>query len=162
MAQPETKTINTLTDALKQFSLDHEQLKDFGLGHTSNIGKSLEENRQLEYPYLWIDYSDTRYSIASVKGIYEKLYTMSITILDKYSPNVKNSSDVMSDTEGILSDVIHFFMTSQAIKDFRINLATLTAQPTRDGDTFGAEGWTTLISFKIPYHLCNSNLPVSI
>lgn len=155
------KSLNNITDALEAFVEAHLQLKDIGFGHTSNIGVSLKDNRQLEYPFLHVDYSSTNYNLsANSRGISHKLYTMSLTVLDKYSPNTENSSEVMSDTEAMLADVVQYFMNSSTMKEFRLDVSSITAQPVRDEDKDGSEGWTALIPFKIPYQFCASNLPI--
>lgn len=154
------KSLINITDQFRQLAQNHNMINDFGSGNTADIGQSREENRQLDYPYMWIDYSDTNYAIGQNRGISAKLYTMSLTILDKYSPNVKNVEDVMSDVEEYISDIIQYYLNSPTMKEFRLDTNSITARPVEDEDKDGAIGWNALITFRIPYAFCASNLPI--
>ena len=153
------KSLNNVTDRLKQLAEDHHMINDFGLGDTSDIGASKDEARELTYPYLWVDYAETKYAFGNNRGIGYKIYTMSVLVVDKITPNVSNSTEVMSDTEGILSDVIQFISVDKTLRDFRIETADITAEPVSDEDKDGVEGWVARIPFKIPYAFCASELP---
>lgn len=138
----------------------HPMLKDWGNGHVSAIGTSLEQNRQLVRPYLWTDYVSTGYVVAqNSRGIAYKIYTFSFTVLDKFTPNIKNSQEIMSDTEGYLSDFIQWLSNNPALREYRIQMQTYTAIPVRDDAKDGDEGWTCNVAFRIPYEFCYQNLP---
>ena len=155
------KTLNNITDALRELTVGHQMINDFGLGHTANIGTDrLDEGRQLAYPYLWVDYSGTRYAFGGANNLAYKLYTMTVIVVDKYTPNLQNSSEVMSDTEGILSDVIAYISSHPDLAEFRLNLSEVSAEPVRDDEKDGVEGWMARLTFKIPYTLCYTGLPV--
>lgn len=157
----ETKTLNQILDKIEQIAEAHQMINDHGNGHTADIGTDREENRELVYPYLWTDYRDTQYILAqNNRGIAYKLYTVQMMVLDKYSPNAKNSQEVMSDTEGILSDVIQKLVNDRALRAFRVEIKTLVAQPVRDDEKDGVEGWMVAIAFKIPYQFCHKQLPI--
>jgi len=157
----EKRSLNNVTDALMDFADKHRMINDSSLGHVANRGTKNQDGRQLLYPYMWIDYSTVTYDIVRTKGIGFKLYSMQICVLDKHTPNVRNSPEVMSDTEAILADAVQFFMTSQAIKDFRLDLTNIVAQPVRDEDKDGVEGWCATLNFKIPYAFCVTSLPIA-
>lgn len=153
-------TINQILDTIKAAVSQYPMLKDWGCGHTSDIGVSREGSRQLLRPFLWNDYVSTQYVVASnARGIAYKIYTFSFTVVDKYTPNLKNSQEVMSDTEGMLSDFIQWFVNNPAFRDVRIQMQSYTAVPVRDEDKDGDEGWTCNVAFKIPYDFCFANLP---
>lgn len=155
------KTLNNILDKIAELADQHQMINDHGNGHTSNVGQSLAENRQLNYPYLWTDYKDTKYIMtANQRGIAYKLYSFQVMVLDKFSPNVKNSEEVMSDTEGILSDIIQKLANDRKLREFMIEFTTLVAIPVRDEDKDGVEGWLVPIGFKIPYQFCHKNLPL--
>lgn len=145
---------------MKALAVAHPMINDYGNGHTSDIGFNREENRELDYPYLWTDYVDTQYILTqNARGIAYKLYVVSVTIMDKYSPNIKNSQEVMSDTEGLMADMIQKISNDPALREYRIQMTTYRGQPVRDEEKEGAEGWTAPLAFKIPYEYCHSNLP---
>lgn len=151
------KTLNQITDRLEQLSVDHHQINDFGHGDTSEIGT--HQGRELGYPYMHIDYAETRYAFGNNRGIGYKIYTMTVLVVDKITPNIYNSPEVMSDCEGILSDIIQFVSTDSTLRDFRIETADITADPVSDEDKDGTEGWVARIPFKIPYSYCATKLP---
>jgi hypothetical protein len=156
------KTLNNIIDKIEQLADQHEMLEDHGNGHTANVGQSLDENRQLLYPYLWTDYKDTKYILSkNQRGIAFKLYSFSVMVLDKYSPNVKNSQEVMSDTEYILSDIVQKLVNDRKLREFQIDVTAITALPVRDEDKDGVEGWLAVVAFKIPYQFCHKNLPIT-
>lgn len=158
----EGKTINQILDMVKSTVAAHNMLKDWGNGHVEAIGTSREENRPLVRPYLWTDYVSTEYIVMqNSRGIAYKVYTFSFTVLDKYTPNVKNSQEVMSDTEGMLSDFLQWLTNNPAMREFRIQMKSYTALPVRDDAKDGDEGWTCNVAFKIPYEFCYSNLPIN-
>lgn len=156
----ESKSINQILDAVKAAVANYPMLKDWGHGHTSDIGTRRDEGRQLLRPFLWTDYVSTQYIVSSnARGIAYKIYTFSFTVLDKYTPNLKNSQEVMSDTEGMLSDFIQWFTNNRTLRDYRIQMQSYTAFPVRDEDKDGDEGWTCNVAFKVPYEFCFANLP---
>ena len=98
--------------------------------------------------------------VGNGRGIGYKIYSMRLVVMDKYTPSSKNTTEVMSDTEGILSDFIQFLLTSSTTKDFRLDVTSIQGLPVRDSEVDGAEGWAGVIPFKIPYQFCATNLPM--
>jgi len=155
------KTLNNVTDKLDELAGKHPMINDVGSGHTTDIGTKREEGgRELVYPYLWYDYKDVRYVVTkNQRGIAYKLYTFQFMVMDKYTPNQINSKEVMSDTEGILSDFIQKLVNDRSLKEFIIEEGTIAGTPVRDDEKDGVEGWLIPLAFKIPYSFCAKNLP---
>jgi len=153
------KTLNNITDRLKLLSEEHLMLQDFNVGDTADIGTESENGRKLKYPYLHIDYANTNYSFGTGRGIGFKLYTMTLVVLDKISDSITTSTESMSDTEGIISDIIQFITTDSSMRDFKIPVSSIVASPVADNTNDGTEGWTCQVGFKIPYGFCSSQLP---
>jgi hypothetical protein len=151
------KTLINITDRLELLATEHDQIADFGLGDTSELGTT--DSRELEYPYLWVDYFESKYVFGNNRGIGYKIYTMTLLVVDKITPNIGNTTDVMSDCEGIISDIVQFISTDPALRDFRLETDDIIAEPVSDEEKDGVEGWTVRIPFKIPYAYCANELP---
>lgn len=160
MQNETNKTLNNIVDKIADLADKHPMINDNGNGHTADIGTDRKTGKELVYPYVWTDYKDTRYILSkNARGISHKLYSLQVMVLDKYTPNAKNSQEVMSDTEGILSDIIQELANNRTLARFGIEFTSLTAVPVRDDEKDGVEGWLCPIAFKIPYSFCHKNLP---
>lgn len=152
-------TLNNIIDRLERLADSHLQIQDFNCGNTADIGTKTEDGRELKYPFLHVDYSNTNYEFGTGRGIGAKVYTVTVLVLDKISNNITESSETMSDTEAILSDVIQFVSTDSEMKNFRIQNNDINAQPVKDNTKNGTQGWACELSFNIPYDWCSSALP---
>lgn len=151
------KTLNDIVDNLEALASSHLMLEDFNCGNTADIA-----TMELNYPYLHVDYSNTNYAFGTGRGIGFKIYTMTLIVLDKISTNITDSAEIMSDTEGILSDVVQFISTDSTMRDFRIQTTDINALPVSDNTTDGTQGWTCELGFKVPYDWCASSLPITV
>lgn len=152
-------TLNNIVDRLEQLAGQHLQIQDFNCGNTADIGTKTEDGRELKYPFLHVDYSNTNYEFGTGRGIGSKIYTVTVLILDKISTNITEAAEIMSDTEAILSDVIQFVSTDSEMKNFRIQNTDINAQPVKDNTKNGTQGWACELNFNIPYDWCSSALP---
>ena len=156
------KTLNNITDKLEELANAHNMVNGFAVGDIANIGDDTqkEDSIKLEYPYVWVDYDSITQGIGQTRGTQFLIYTLRLVVLDKYTPSSKNTMEVMSDTAGILNDFIQYISTHSELKEFRLSGSDVQILPVRDNEKDGAEGWTALIPFKIPYQFCASNLPM--
>jgi len=155
-------TLNNIIDRLERLADSHLQIQDFNCGNTADIGTKTEDGRELKYPFLHVDYSNTNYAFGTSRGIGYKVYTMTLIVLDKISTNITESAETMSDTEGILSDVVQFISTDSTMRDFRIQTTDIDALPVADNTKDGTQGWTCELGFKVPYNWCASSLPITV
>ena len=157
------KTLNNITDKLEELAEAHNMVNGFAVGDIANIGNDTQKDDsvKLEYPYVWIDYDSITQGIGQTRGTQFLIYTLRLVVLDKYTPSSKNTMEVMSDTAGILNDFIQYISTHSDLKEFRLSGSDVQILPVRDNEKDGAEGWTALVPFKIPYQFCATNLPVN-
>jgi len=155
------KTLNNITDKIEELAEAHEMINDYSGGNTANMGTDVEEARDLKYPYLWWDYRDTGYLLTqNTRGIAEKVYAISVCIMDKMTPNINNTSEVMSDTEFILSNIVQKIANDKDLREFRLDYNNIQVLPVSDDEIDGAMGWCAVLNFKIPYDFCATQLPM--
>jgi len=156
----ENVTLNRITDILKEVAECHSMLCGFEVGETAARGYSDKEKKELCYPYLWVDYGDTLYNVTANRTISDKVYNMRLFVADKHSDNIKSDDEIMSDTEGILSDVIQWILTYPELKKILVSVGTISATPAREATKDDVFGWIATIPIRIPYKFCYSDLPI--
>lgn len=153
-------TLNRITDILKEIADCHEMIKDYDVGETASRGYNDGEKRELNYPYLWVDYDSTSYNVAQGR-ISDKVYNMILFVADKHYDNIKSDDEILSDTEGILSDVIQWILTKPELKKILVSVGTISARPAREETKDDVFGWIATIPIRIPYKFCWSDLPIT-
>ena len=153
-------TLNKIVDVIKAAADCHTMINDFHVGEDSSKGYNDDENRELIYPYLWMDFAPGSYEIGQARQIQSKTYNIILFVADKQYDNIKNDVEILSDTEGILSDVIQYLLTKPELKQYMVNVGTITPNPGRDDTKDGVFGWTATIPLKVPYKHCYTSLPM--
>ena len=161
-------SLRIITDKLREIANCHEMINGFEVGEEAVKGYSDDDeanegkgNKELSYPYLWVDYDSTSYDIGEARSISSKTYSMRLFVADKQSDNIKSDKDIMSDTEGILSDIVQWLLSKEELRKIIVPNGRINATPTIDGTKDGAHGWSCTIPLKIPYVFCIENLPIT-
>lgn len=157
-------SLRRLTDILREVADCHSMINGFEVGEEAARGYSDDDEAgtkgELAYPYLWVDYDSAAYEIGEGRHLSSKLYTMRLFVADKQYENIKSDKDIMSDTEGILSDVVQYLLTSPALKKVIIAQGSVTAIPAVDATKDGVYGWILTLPIKVAYHFCHKDIPV--
>ena len=166
MAVNDNITLNRIFDIFKQLAGCHKQLADFSVGDVATRGHKKDNNEltpersEMKFPYLWIDPTGVVYDIGNSKQIVAKNYLINIFVADKHQDNSFNDEEILSDTEGILSDLIQWILTNPELRSFTTNVTTLTPQPARHATRDEVFGWEVVFTIRVPYKFCYSNLPI--
>jgi hypothetical protein len=167
MAVNENITLNRILDVIREIATNHGQL---GLNHFSigdaatrghDKGEADDEPGELLYPYLWADPTGTQYEIGQGRQINSKVYSISLFCADKHADNAQNDTEILNDTEGILSDIIQYIAGSPLLKQFGLPVGVLNAAPSRHSTLHEVYGWDIVINVKVPYKYCHSELPIT-
>lgn len=154
-------SLNNITDLLRELADCHKMIKDFEIGEEAARGYSDKESRELKYPYLWVDYGPTNLNI-NQRRVSDKTYNLRLFVADKHYDNEEKKIDdeIMSDTEGILSDVVQYILTNKDLKRVMINDGVIQMQPAREETKDDVFGWFAVVPIRIPYQYCASELPI--
>ena len=114
-------TLNKIVDIIKAAAECHTMLNDVFVGEDSSKGFNDKEKRELNYPYLWIDFAPSSLVISDQKIIQTKVYNIVLFVADKQYDNIKNDVEILSDTEGILSDIIQYVLTNKELKEWDLS-----------------------------------------
>lgn len=167
MQQNNGITLNRVLDVIKEIALAHTNLGDghFSIGDAATRGhiKGEEDDnpRELLYPYLWADPASTQYEIGQSRQIASKIYQISLFCADKHSDNAQNDTEILSDTEGIISDIVQYIAGSPLLKQYGLPISVLNANPSRHTTIHEVYGWEIIISIKVPYKYCYNSLPIN-
>ena len=166
MAVNDRITLNRVLDVIREIADNHEMIADFSIGDAATRGHNKGEDQddepeELDYPYLWADPASAGYEIGQNRSISAKLYNISLFVADKHSDNAQNDTEILSDTEGILSDIVQFIATHPTLIQFGLPIGTIQANPSRHDTIHDVYGWEVIIPIKVPYKFCHTDLPIS-
>ena len=170
MAVNDNITLKRVLDVIREIADGHDMLAGFSIGDAATRGHDKgqesktdtpDEPKELEYPYLWADPSSAGFEIGQGRAISSKLYSISLFCADKHSDNAGNDTEILSDTEGILSDIIQYIATHPTLRMFGLPVGVISANPSRHATIHEVYGWEAIIKIKVPYKFCHSNLPIS-
>lgn len=159
-------TLRRVTDILKEVADKHKMINDFEVGEEAargfkdDVEGTSEKPHEMNYPYLWVDYDSAGYEIGTGRNISSKVYTMRLFVADKHYDNIKSDKDIMSDTEGILSDIIQYLLTHPDMKKVIIAQGFINALPAIDATKDDVRGWIAPIQIKVAYPFCHTDLPI--
>lgn len=153
-------TLNKIVDVIKAAADCHVMINDFHVGEDSSKGYNDEANAELKYPYLWLDFAPSSLVVSEQKIIQTKVYNIILFVADKQYDNIKNDVEILSDTEGILCDIIQYILTHPNFKLFTTPAGAISMQPGRDETKDNVFGWTATIPIRVPYKHCYSTLPI--
>lgn len=170
MAVNDNITLNRVLDVIREIAGSHEMLAGFSIGDAATRGHDKgqesktdtpDEPKELEYPYLWADPSGTSLEIGQNRAISAKVYSISLFCADKHSDNAGNDTEILSDTEGILSDIVQYIATHPTLRAFGLPAGNLSATPSRHSTIHEVYGWEIIVQVKVPYKFCYSKLPIA-
>lgn len=170
MAVNDNITLNRVLDVIREIAGNHEMLAGFSIGDAATRGHEKgqesktdtpDEPKELEYPYLWVDPIPSQYEIGAARSISAKIYNISMFCADKHVENAGNDTEILSDTESILSDIIQYIATHPTLKSFGLPIGNISASPSRHSTIHEVYGWEAVVQIKVPYKFCYSNLPIS-
>lgn len=159
MSLPENISLNNITDLLKEIAQKHNMLKGFEIGEEASEGYSDKERKELDYPYLWVDYAAASLNVSNGR-ISDKVYNLRLFVADKHYNNIKSADEIMNDTEAILSDVIQWVLTNPELKGILMPAGSISISPAKEDTKDDVFGWFGSIPFRIPYKYCYNNLPI--
>lgn len=163
MPTPNIITLNQLLKLMKNFSVAHPQLNDFGFGQTADIGTT----RKMDFGYMWVTFeNDSIFVISPNKSIVPQM-NFTILFVDKINDQ-KNDNDAVGEDSNngqeVLSDM---FLVAQ---DFVTEIVATWSQygvliegdvpafPLQDETDDKANGWGIRMSLKMKY--VNCDIPV--
>lgn len=160
-------SLRRVTDILKEVADCHKMINDFEVGEEAARGykddnEDGDGRRELKYPYLWVDYGSAGYDVGTGRTIGAKIYTMRLFVADKQYENIKSDKDIMSDTEGILADVLQYLLSHPDLRKVIIAQGVLTALPAVEETKDNVYGWILNIPIKVAYPFCHTNLPFEV
>jgi len=160
-------TLNRILDVIREIAGGHKNLgpNHFSVGDAATRGHDKGEEsdnpKELDYPYLWADPAPSQLEIGAGRTISAKIYNISLFCADKHSDDAQNDTEILSDTEGILSDIIQYIASSPLLRQFGLPVGNLVMNPSRHTTIHEAYGWEVVIQIKVPYKFCHSELPIS-
>jgi hypothetical protein len=163
MPTPNIITLNQLLKLMKDFSIAHPQLNDFGFGMTSDIGTT----RQMDFGYMWVTFeNDSIFEISPNKSIIPQ---MNFTILfvdkindqkndnDAVGEDSNNGQEVLSDMFLVAQDFVTEIVASWSQYGVLIE-GDVSAFPLQDETDDKANGWGIRMALKLKY--VNCDIPV--
>ena len=167
MAVNEGITLNRIFDLIREIANDHGNLgpNHFSIGDAATRGHDKGEEDddagELEYPYLWADAAPSQYEIGQGRVISAKIYQISLFCADKHSDEAINGTEILSDTEGILSDIVQFIASSPLFRQFGLPIGNISLSPSRHETLHEVYGWEVVVGIKVPYKFCHTDLPIN-
>jgi hypothetical protein len=152
-------TVNQLIEEFKRFSDAHFQLKDFGYGPTSDIGKS----RSMSFPYLWVTHrTPSTISVQNKTQIPEMALTFVIVDQLNYQENYlaangldsDNQQEVISDCFQIAQDLVNYISQNLGARGIKIMDEAFTIEPTFDDTDDRVSGWVLDLNLKLIHFNC--------
>jgi len=153
-------TLNKIVDIIKAAAECHTMLNDVFVGEDSSKGFNDKEKRELNYPYLWVDFAPSSLVISDQKIIQTKVYNIVLFVADKQYDNIKNDVEILSDTEGILSDIIQYVLTNKELKEYTTASGSIPVTFGRDATKDGVFGCTATFPIRVRYIHCANTLPI--
>ncbi len=158
-------SLRRLTDILREVADCHKMLKGFEVGEEAAKGYSDDNEagtgkQELAYPYLWVDYGSVGYEVGDGRNFSTKTYNMRLFVADKQYENIKSDKDIMSDTEGILSDIVQYLLGEPSLKKVIIAQGSITALPAREETKDNVYGWVLDLPIRVASAFCHSDLPI--
>lgn len=164
-------SLNVLLDVIEEIADSHKMVADFSIGDAATRGHDKgqreetggqeEEPEEMKYPYVWADPVTTGYQIGQARSIAAKTYSVSIFVADKHSDDAENDTEILSDTEGILSDIIQYIATHPTLKKFGLPVGVISANVARHTTIHEAYGWEAVLAVQVPYKFCYNRLPIN-
>jgi len=154
-------TINELIKEFKDFSDNHLQLKDFGYGPTSDIGRS----RKMDFPYLWVTHrTPSSIVIQNKTQIPEMVLTFIIVDQINYQTNYlevngldsDNQQEIISDTFQIAQDLVNYISQNLGARGIKLMDNTASVEPVFDDTDDRATGWVIDLTLKLLHFNCNT------
>jgi len=154
-------TMNELIKKFDTFSQNHQQLKDFGYGPTSEIGVS----RKMDFPYMWITHRGPSTIVVSNKA---QIPEMSLTFiivdqinsqknyLDENGLDSDNQQEIISDCFQIVQDLINYISSQLGVQGVKLMDESVTVEPTFDDTDDRVTGWVADVPLKLIHFNCST------
>lgn len=159
-------TLNRIFDVLREIATRHKMLKASSVGDNATRGHDKDNDsvtpqpKELEFPYMFIDVINVGLDVGTGKSINAKNFTIKIFVADKHSDNSFNDQEILSDTEGILSDVIQTLLVNPDFRKFSTNIGIINQLPVRHATRDEVFGFEADLLIRVPYKFCHGALPV--
>tara|TARA_R110001606_G_scaffold342302_1_gene490756 strand:- start:269 stop:772 length:504 start_codon:yes stop_codon:yes gene_type:complete len=154
-------TMNELIKKFSDFSDNHQQLKDFGYGPTSDIGVS----RKMSFPYLWVTHrSPSSIAVSNKSQIPEMNLTFIVVDQINYQKNYleengldsDNQQEIISDCLMIVQDLINYISSELRFQGVKLMDDNISIEPTFDDTDDRVTGWVADIPMKLIYFNCST------
>lgn len=147
-------SIKIITDLIQKICDNHLQINNTYFGEEYN-----KEDGNMLYPAVFFNYVST--DMSSSSDIYRtKDYTFNIKVLDIVNEAEDNETDVKSDTEQILSDIIYYFSSNADILKAKIKLVgSVFITPLKQKYDQGTYGVESNLTIRVPYTLSCIDIP---
>lgn len=159
-------SLRRLIDILRNLADCHKMINGFEVGEEAARGYSDDNEAgtkgELEYPYLWVDYVNVGYEIGAGRNLSSRKYLLRLFVADKQYDNIKSDKDIMSDTEGIMGDIIQHLLTFPDLKNVILDPGIYNAIPAVDATKDGVKGWILDLPLKTPNKFCHTDLPIEV
>ena len=148
-------THNNLIQLFENIATAHFQLKGFGKGNTTEI----EGIPNKQYPYLWVVPVNTAVQLNSSGEFQTINHTFQIEVFDLVKKDRSNETEVLSDCQSILLDVIKILHNHNA--DFEvIGSPTLNPYVEKYGDD--VTGWYVEVEIAVPFDSSYCDIPSDV
>lgn len=154
-------TLNQLVDTIRNYSMAHPLVNDFGYGDIAEI--NTKEN--VKYPLVWLSLAPNGSNLINVNNKITPQLSFNLLVLDQEQnynidePNgdeTNNRGDILSDNLNIV------YYISDYLNKLRKLGATLednlSVRPVRDNTNDKTYGWNLQFTLKMKYMACDSSV----
>lgn len=139
-------TLNQLIAALKSIATRHKQINSFGVGDAWEVGATNE----LVHPVLWVN-PVTADMPKTENGYSSYTVDFNITLFDLVNKDETNENEVLSDTFGMIRDIVNEFNTHPDYIDSEFNIINdLSFESFTERYDEEVSGWEVTFSLESP------------
>jgi len=167
MSKDDNISLQRIFDVIREIADNHKMIEDNNVGDIASRGTSKGQEkddeekkpRELNFPYLFIDYVGSSLEVGRSMNVQAKTYRINLFVADKHSDNAENDEDILSDTDSILTDLIIYITQNKTLNKYIVGIGTTEIQPARHVTIHEAFGCQCTLSIKVQASVCWELLP---
>lgn len=149
-------TINRILTWFEDISGRHLMIKSYGTGSTADISAS----ESVKYPLMWVEVGNSSIEISD-NGPMIQNFEFDCYVMDRIDKGNSNYTELISDTNYILSTVITELSKNPSYREFSTAVVSnISMQPVKSAMLDDVNGWMATISFRVPLKYTPCNIPI--
>lgn len=160
----ENISLRRIFDVISEIADNHKMIEDHDIGNKASRGSSKGQDgngvpRELKFPYLFTDVAGVDLQVGQGGSVQAKTYKINLFVADKHSDNAENDTDILSDTESILTDLVMYLTQNRSLREFMVGIGTTALEPARHTTIQEAYGFQCILAIQVKASICWELLP---